>query len=146
MSTPAGASDERAESGERAAGDRRQALRGGLAAAVAVGLAWAGLSVVLDVHLGLLVVAAVGGWIVGAAVARAALGAWPIAVASAGLAWLIGAALSYLLSQLLLPQAVTPLAERLSLAGLLDYTTQTFDLVQAVALAILLVEAWRSAR
>lgn len=118
----------------------------GLAAAAAVGLVWAVLSVVLDFHLGLLVVAAVGGWIVGAAVVRVARGAWPVAVGSAGLAWLVGAVLSYVLSQVLLPEAVTPLAERLSIGGLVDYTVATFDLVQTASIAILVVVAWRSAR
>ena len=141
MSTPAGVTDERPTGGLVG-----RAALSGLVAAAAVGLIWAVLAVVLDFHLGLLVVAGVGGWLIGVAVARVRPGAWPVAVGSALVAWLIAAALSYLLSQLLLPQAVTPLAERLSLAGLLDYTTQTFDLVQAAAIAILVVVAWRSAR
>jgi hypothetical protein len=58
----------------------------------------------------------------------------------------IGSVGDYLLSQLLLPQASTPLTERLSISGYLDYLSGTFDIVDVLAIAVLVVVAWRSAR
>jgi hypothetical protein len=126
----------------------------GLAVAVAYGLA----AELLGLTFSLPVVGLVGGWVIGTAVAY---GTWadrehlPIrfvrgsaAVVGVG-AWLVGLIVAYVVSQALIPQATTPLLDRLSLAGFLDYLLGTFDFVRLlhlVALALLAFVAWRSAR
>ncbi|MDP8905369.1 MAG: hypothetical protein M3N29_08645 [Chloroflexota bacterium] len=154
MSMPAGSS----EGGPLSRRDLARGALAGVGMALGVGLAWAFLLVVVGLHTGLIAVAALGGWAVGVAVRRTAVAtvdaARPVkpgvvrglAAFCAVLAWAIGVSLSYLLSQLLLPEAATPLAERLSLGGLMAYAIETFDPVQAVSIVILAVVAWRSAR
>src|SRR5262249_3799167 len=93
---------------------RGRALAWGAIAAIGTGGAWAVLSAVLGLHLGLLVVAAFGGWLIGLAVrpVRGRAQRWAILLAVA--AAVVGSVGDFVLSQLLLPQASTPLAERLS--------------------------------
>ena len=126
----------------------------GLAVAVAYGLA----AELLGLTFSLPVVGLIGGWVIGTAVAY---GAWgershapsrpmrgAAAVVGVG-AWLVGLGVAYVVSQALIPQATNSLLERLSLSGFLDYLFGTFDFVRllhAVALLLLAVVAWRSAR
>jgi hypothetical protein len=142
------------------AGRRRTAyglglgLLGGLSFAIVYGLS----AEVLGLQWGLLVVALVGGWFIGTAVAY---GAWaeaehlPVralrigAVLCGSLGWLLGLVVAYVVSQALIPQAATALLERLSLGGYLDYLDGMFDyvrLIHALAVALLAVMAWRAAR
>ena len=114
--------------------------------AVAVGIVWAVLSAVLDRHIGLLVVAAFGGWLIGSALRPVGQRRSRLALAIASSAWVIGSVLDFVLSQVLLPNSTTPLGDRLAIGRYIDYTTATFDLVQALAIVILLVISWRSAR
>ena len=138
--------------------DRRRALGGfdlGALAAIAVAVVYGLLWTVIQLHLGLIAVAVMGGWLIGGAVAR---GAWAkerhfadrrlraMAAVFGGLAWLGGAAVGYLLGQVLLPQATTSVSERLSFAGFADYLVGVYDLVHGIALATLVYFSWRSAR
>jgi hypothetical protein len=138
--------------------DRRRAIHafdwGALAAivfAVIYGLLWA----VLDLHLGLIAVAVMGGWLIGGAVSH---GAWRGALhipsnrlrllggVLGGLAWLGGTAVSYLVSQALIQSPATTFAERVSFAGFAEYLLGVSDLVQGIAAVTLVFFSWRSAR
>ena len=106
---------------------------------------------------GLPVVALVGGWIIGTAVAY---GAWgesvhePLrtlrrgAVLLAVVAWLLGLILAYVVSQALIPQAVTVLSDRLSVGGFFDYILglDVVRFIHLLSLAFVAVMAWRAAR
>jgi hypothetical protein len=138
--------------------DRRRALDAfdfaalaTIGVAVVYGLLWS----VIQLHLGLIAVAVMGGWIIGGAVAR---GAWrkerhfpdirlrAMAAAFGLLAWIGGAAVGYVLGQVLLPEAVTPVTARISFGGFADYLVGVYDLVHGIALATLVYFSWRSAR
>ena len=106
---------------------------------------------------GLPVVALVGGWIIGTAVAY---GAWgesvhePLrtlrrgAVLLAVVAWLLGLILAYVVSQALIPQAATALSDRLSVGGFFDYILglDVVRFIHLLSLAFVAVMAWRAAR
>jgi hypothetical protein len=109
-------------------------------------LAWALLSALLDLHVGLIVVAAFGGWLIGSTVRSAGPRARAWAILLALSAWLVGSVLEFVIAQLLLPAASTPAAERLTIAGYFDYLGGTFDIIAALAIALLVFVAWRSAR
>jgi len=118
----------------------------GVVAALVTAMVWAFLSAVLGLHVGLVVIGAFGGWIIGSAVQPAGPNRRALAGALAALAWLVGSVLDFAISQALLPGASTPLASRLTLTAYFDYTASTFDIIQAAAIAILVFVAWRSAR
>lgn len=123
----------------------------GIAVAIVYGLSWT----VVQLSWGLIAVAIMGGWLIGGAVAR---GAWRgerhgpdarlrlLAAVFGACAWLGGAAVGYVLGQLLLPQATTPVLERISFGGFADYLVAVTDLLQGIAFATLSFFAWRSAR
>jgi len=125
---------------------RGRALALGLAAALGTGAAWALLSAVLGLHIGLIVVAAFGGWLIGASVRSAVPRAQAWAIGLALLAWLVGSVLEFVIAQLLLPAASSPLVERVTISGYFDYLAGTFDIIEALAIALLVLVAWRSAR
>lgn len=137
--------------------NRRRALHafdfGALAAigvSIVYGLLWA-----MELHLGLIAVAVMGGWVVGGAVSH---GAWRgglhmpsrrlqlLAAVLGTASWLGGALVSYFVNQLVLPAAQTPLLERLSFGGFAEYLTGVYDIVHGIALATLAFFSWRSAR
>jgi hypothetical protein len=115
-------------------------------AAVVTGLFRAVLSAWVGLYFGLLVVAAFGGWIIGTALQTAGPRRRALAAVLGVFAWLVGSVLDFVFSQVILPNATTPLAERLAPGAYLAYASATFDLVQVGAIAILVVVAWRSAR
>jgi hypothetical protein len=117
-----------------------------LVLALATGVVWALLSALLNLHVGLIVLAAFAGWLIGSVVRPIGRHAVLSGVALAALAWLIGSVLDFTLSQLLLPEAATGLAERLTVDGYLAYASATFDIVELAAIALLAIAAWRSAR
>lgn len=118
----------------------------GVLAALLTGVAWAVLSAVLGFHLGLLVVAAFAGWIIGTTVRTTGARRRILAAGLAAFTWLVGSVLDFALSQLVLPASTTPLGSRLTPAAYLDYASATFDIIQAASIAILVFVAWRSAR
>jgi hypothetical protein len=125
---------------------RRRAMAIGIAAALGTGVVWAVFSALFGFHLGLLAVAAFGGWIIGSSVQPAGNSRRRLAAVLAIMAWLVGSVLDFVISQALLPAAATPLAARLSIGGYIDNTVGAFDIVQVAAIAILVIVAWRSAR
>jgi hypothetical protein len=125
---------------------RGRALAFGTLLALGTGAVWAVLSAVFDLHLGLLVVAAFGGWLIGSAVKPIGKGARRWAIGLALLATVIGSVGDFVLSQALLPEASTPLLQRVSLGSYLDYLAGTFDPIVALAVVVLVILAWRSAR
>jgi hypothetical protein len=125
---------------------RRRAMAIGIAASLGTGVVSAVFSALFGFHLGLLAVAAFGGWIIGNSVQSAGNSRRQVAAVLAVMAWLVGSILEFVISQVLLPAAATPLAERLSIGGYIDNTVGAFDVVQAAAIAILVIVAWRSAR
>lgn len=114
--------------------------------ALATSVVWAVLSAVFNFHLGLLVVAAFAGWIIGSTLQPAGPRRRILAVVVAAAAWLVGSVVDFTLSQISLPDAATPLAARLTAERYLDYTAATFDVISTAAIEILFVVAWRSAR
>ena len=143
-----------------AAPDRPAVFRAlvlGLLAGVAIALVYGVLSEPFELTLGLIVVGIVGGWVIGAAVTA---GGWagrphPVvrsmqvtAAAVAVVAWVVGLGIAYVVSQVLIPQASTALAERISVSGFLGYFVG-LDLVRfihVIALALMAFVAWRGAR
>ena len=106
---------------------------------------------------GLPIVGLIGGWLIGTAVAY---GAWGEidhlphrglrlgAVALAVEGWVLGLILSYILSQVFIPQASTPLTDRLSLGGFFDYflALDFARFLHLLALPAVAFMAWRAAR
>ena len=138
--------------------DRRRALHafdwGALAAvgaAVVYGLLWGA----AQLYLGLIAIAVMGGWLIGAGVRH---GAWRggqhlpdvrlrlLGAALALAAWLGGAFVAWVSSRALLPESALDLAERLSELGFIDYFVQVYDIVHGAAAAAMVFMAWRMAR
>ncbi len=127
---------------------------GGLAL-LGVAAVWALAAGLLDVSWGLLFVAAVGGWLIGSAVA---FGAWrglehrqdprtrAIAAGSGALAWLVGSYGAYLVGLLVLPGSTLNLVERMANVPFIDALATQVSLVDVASIVLLMVVAWRSAR
>lgn len=106
---------------------------------------------------GLPVIGLLGGWLIGTAVAYGGWGEnehlphrglrWG-AVALAVEGWLLGLILAYIVSQALIPQATTTLADRLTVGGFFDYFLglDLARLLHLLALALTALMAWRAAR
>ncbi|MDQ3553579.1 MAG: hypothetical protein M3395_04110 [Chloroflexota bacterium] len=140
--------------GSRAADVVRAALAG-LVVALIVALALGVLRAIFDIGPGLLVVAAVGGWLLGAALAWGAWGSAAhlpqpgvqrLAAVLGAVAWLAGSAIDYLLSLALLPASSRTFAERLSDQPFPAWLAPQLSLFDAAEIAILAIVAWRSAR
>lgn len=133
-------------------------LRGftvGLTAALVTALAMGLLAAIFDVDLGLLAIAAVGGWAIGVAVAWGwwGFGLHPLragpprlAAALGGLAWLGGSVVDYLLSLAILPASTRSFPERVAQQPFGDYLGQQISLLDGLEVVLLVVVAWRSAR
>jgi hypothetical protein len=127
----------------------------GVAAAQAVALVYSILADPVGLSWGLIVVGFVGGWVIGAA---AVYGAWQgrfhlivpqvrwLAALIALVAWIEAAIVSYVGSQLLYQAAATPLFERLSVTGMLEYLNSAVFSPSILGLAAMAFMAWRSAR
>ncbi|MBA3851300.1 MAG: hypothetical protein H0X59_02900 [Chloroflexi bacterium] len=127
----------------------------GLLVAAAVALVLGLLRAVFELGPGLLVVAAVGAWLLGEAVARVAWGAVPhlpradvprIAAVLGAMAWLAGSAVDYLVSLALLPGSSRTFGERLSDQPFPAWLAPQLSLLDAAEIVVLVVVAWRSAR
>ncbi len=122
-----------------------------LGTALAMGL----LAAIFQVELGLLAIAAVGGWAIGVAVAWGSwgFGVHPrmtgppfLAAVLGGLAWLGGSMIDYLVSLAILPGSTRTFPERVAQQSFGDYLGQQLSLVDGLAVALLVLFAWRSAR
>jgi hypothetical protein len=112
----------------------------------------------LGLSWGLVAVGFIGGIVIGGAVTRGAWANHPhptlrrlqLMAAMIGVgAWIVGLFVTYLISQALIPQASTPLLERVSFGGFSDYFAGLFDYVRwihAASVAAMAFMAWRGAR
>lgn len=130
----------------------------GAAAGVAIAVAYGAGAEVFGLTWGLLGVGLLGGIAIGAAVARGAGANRPVpatrarqvgaALIALG-AWLIGLIAAFVISQALLPQAATPLLERLSVSRFADYfggLDSSIRFIHGGSLAIMAFMGWRGAR
>jgi hypothetical protein len=124
----------------------------GVAAAAGVSLVYGILDYPVGLTWGLIAVGVVGGWVIGAAVARGAWRGEPhlpdrrlrLWAAALGLiSWLGGMFVAYVASGLLFPAANTPLTERITFG---DYIAGTYDIAHGAATVVMVVVSWRSAR
>lgn len=135
--------------------DRLRGAAAGLAATLVTALAMGVLAAIFQVELGLLAIAAVGGWAIGVSVAWGSwgFGVHPrmtgpplLAAVLGGLAWLGGSVVDYLISLAILPGSTRTFQERVAQQPLGDYLGQQLSLVDGLAVVLLVTLAWRSAR
>jgi hypothetical protein len=127
----------------------------GLAAAAPVALVYGILADPFGLSWGLIVVGLLGGSVIGMAVAYGAWGTtehqahktlrW-MAAAIAMLAWVAASVVAYVGSQIFYLGATTPLADRVSVAGFVDYFGGTLISPSLIGLAAMAFMAWRGAR
>jgi hypothetical protein len=129
-------------------------LLAGLGFAIIYGVA----SEPIRLSFGLVAIGLIGGVFVGGAVTRGAWAGKPhvtirrlqlMAALIAIGGWFVGLFIAYVMTQLLFPQATTPLLERISFGGLNDYFVGLFDSVRfahAASVAAAAFMAWRGAR
>ena len=115
-----------------------------LAASLAA-LAWALLKGVFELGPGLLGVAIVGGWSIGALLWRVRAAPW-LAAAIATLAWLAGLVLTWLLALAILPASSRTFIERVQGTPFLDWLSPQFGLLEVIGLALYLLAALYGAR
>lgn len=135
-----------------------RAYKLGLLAAIGVAIVYALLAKVLGLTFGLVAVGFFGGMLIGSAVTWGAWRGQPrnpdrrlrvAAIVNALVGWLLGVILAYVVSQVLLPQASTPLVERLAPGRFLDYflgLDLVIGVVHVVSLVAMAFMAWRGAR
>jgi hypothetical protein len=111
-----------------------------LAAGLIAALAWAVLRSVLDITIGSLVVAAVGGWAIGSSLRRAGSGVLPTLVLAVA-AWLFGLLLAWLVAMAILPESTRSLAERLAATPFLEWLVPQVGIVEVGALVTWVVAA-----
>lgn len=129
-------------------------LLAGIGFAIVYGIA----SEPVQLSFGLVAVGFIGGLVIGGAVSRGAWAGKPhvtvrrLQVMAALIAvggGIAGLFVAYVMTQLLFPQATTPLLERISFDGFNDYFGGLFEnvrLAHAAALAAAVFMAWRGAR
>lgn len=134
----------------------RRALAGGAGGAVLTVVLWLVIGGILDLDAGLLVLAVVGGWLVGGGTA---LGAWgrgeplhvrgrvPWAAAALGIvAWLAGAFGLYLYAEITLPASSLTLGDRLASNPFTDWLAPQFLPLGPLEILLLAGVSWWSAR
>jgi hypothetical protein len=122
-----------------------QALLLSAVAGVAAAVTWSILRVILELGPGSLVVAALGGWGIGASL-RQANGSSMLGACVGGLAWLVGLILTWLLSMAVLPGSSRTFIERIAATPFLDWLAPQLGLLEAAALVIFVGFAAWSAR
>ncbi|HSM34334.1 MAG TPA: hypothetical protein VK987_09625 [Anaerolineae bacterium] len=129
----------------RAPPSRPVALLEALLAASLAALAWALLKGVFELGPGLLGVAVVGGWSIGALLWQVRATPW-LAAAFGTLAWLGGLALTWLLALAMLPASSRSFIERVQGTPFLDWLLPQFGLLEVAGLALYLLAALYGAR
>jgi hypothetical protein len=127
----------------------------GLLAGAVVALVYGVLAEIFDLSLGLVVVGLVGGFVIGAAVVSGAFGGrfhlvvprirWLAALLGV-VSWLVAVLIGYVMSQLLFEGAATPLVDRLSVSGFLEYLNGSLFSPSILGLAGMAFMAWRGAK
>ncbi len=127
----------------------------GLAVGAPVALVYGLLADPVGLSWGLIIVGLVAGALIGAAIAR---GAWDglfhlvvprirwLAVLAAMLTWMAAVVVAYLGSQVFYQGATSPLGDRLSVSGFLDYLGGGAFSPTILGLAGMAITAWRGAR
>lgn len=104
-------------------------------AIVVAASAWAFFRGILELSVGLLVVAGLGGWAIGVLVRSR--DAHPLlAVALAAIAWLLGLVLSWLLALAILPGSSRTFFERVQATPFLDWMSPQFGFVEVLGLIV----------
>lgn len=124
---------------------RAAVLLAALATAAGVALAWGLLRGVLDLGVGLLGLAALGGWAIGAILRQATLPAWLAGTLAAG-AWAAGLVLTWLVSMAILQGSSRTFPERLEAVPFLDWMSPQFGLLEMAGLVVYVVAALYGAR
>jgi hypothetical protein len=127
----------------------------GLAASIPVALVYGVLADPFGLSWGLVIVGIVGGFIIGAAVVQGAFNGrfhliiprlrWLAAIIGV-ICWVAAAVVAYVSSQVFYQGAATPLMERLSIGGLVDYLGSTVFSPSILGLAAMAFMAWRGAK
>jgi hypothetical protein len=106
-----------------------------LAAGSAAAVAWALLRSVLDISVGSLVVAALGGWAIGGSLRRGVSGASaPLAAALGAVGWLSSLVLAWLVAMAVLPESTRSLTERLATTPFFEWLLPQLGIVEVGAL------------
>ena len=121
------------------------ALAEALIVALLAALAWALLKGILELSIGLLAVAVLGGWAIGA-VLRQARPSPLLAAALGALAWAAGLVLTWFVAMILLPASSRTLLERLGATPFLDWLSPQFGLLEIAGLALFTAAAAYGAR
>ena len=134
--------------------DHVRGLTYGIAMAVPFAAVWAVGDAILDLGGGLVVVAAVAGWLIGTSVA---LGAEPgsvrrergVVVLAVGVTlgtWVVATLGAYLISMAILPGSTLSLLERMANAPLLEFSASQFLPFGPLELGALALFGWLGAR
>jgi len=127
----------------------------GVAAGVPIAFLYGVLADPFGLSWGLIVIGLIGGWLIGNAMAY---GAWegrehaPIpalrwtAIVVAAVAWFAASVVAYVGSQFFYQAATTPLMDRISVGGFIDYFQGTLISPTLLGLAAMAFMAWRGAR
>lgn len=124
---------------------RGVAILAALAAASLAALAWALLKGILELGPGLLGVALVGGWSIGALLRPVRAAPW-LAGAIAALAWLAGLLLTWMVALAILPASSRTFVERLESTPFLDWISPQFGLLEMAGLLLYVLAALYGAR
>lgn len=134
--------------------DLRRGLAYGLGLALPFAAVWAVAAAILDLGGGLVLVAAIAGWLIGTAVA---LGAEPgtmrrtratvaLAMAVSLATWFLATVGAYLLGLLILPGSTLPFLERMANAPFLEAAAQQFLPLGPLELSALALFGWLGSR
>ena len=116
-----------------------------LLVAVLAAVVWALLKGVLELGPGLLAVAALGGWAIGAVLWQARPAPLPAAAIGA-IAWLMGLVLTWLVALAILPDSSRTFIERVESTPFLDWLAPQFGLLEVAGLVVYVVAAAYGAR
>lgn len=128
---------------------RPRSLGAAIAEAAAIGLlsalAWTLLKGILELGIGLLVVAAFGGWTIGAVLGQVRSSPL-LALALAAVVWLAGLVGTWLLAMAILPASTRSFPERLAATPFTDWLSPQFGLIEVAGLVVYLIAAGYGAR
>jgi hypothetical protein len=126
---------------------RGRAVLVALAAGLAAATVWALLRSILDISIGSIVVAALGGWAIGASLRRSTTtAAAPLATVLAAVGWLTSLLLAWLVAMAILPESTRTFAERLAATPFLDWLLPQLGIVEVGALVAWVAAALVSVR
>jgi hypothetical protein len=112
---------------------------------IVAALAWGVLKGILEIGIGLVPIALLGGWLIGT-ILRSVSHALPLAMTMAALAWLGGLLCTWLLAMAILPGSSRSFLERLEGTPFLDWLSPQFGIIEVVALLAYLGAAAYGAR